>query len=238
VKKGRMISYVDLDDVNRDALLVLHKKMYSLCNHQSMRHLRKIKSLGEMVTTHTLRRLYTCYSFEYFGRGRLKEIGYAQYVLRHKNIETSIRYTVVQFDMTIDSVVTDRAKLSNEITKQMNDTKKMVTEEAGRLEGRIESLKRTLEEYEELVESKLKRVKRDPGVATFTVKGEGVQVKRKPRGMKKLGVPERVEAGIEMAIRLEEAGVPVNRTNLVKVGVSNDDIVLAVLGAYHKQKTK
>ena len=235
-QKGRMIDYVEYDDLKTAAQRLqfsqLYQKLYTKCNEESKHYLGNIKSLGNMTTTHTFRRLYTCYSFEYFGRGRLKEVGYAQYVLRHKSIETSIRYTVLQFDMTIDSVVTDKAKLSNAVTMEWNKLKMLVDEEASKLTGRIETLKRTLEDYEGLVEAKVKRIKKEPIFETFKVDGKDVQVKRKPRGLKNLPAEDRIKAGLEMVDRLEEAGVPVNRSNLIRVGVSNDDIVVQVLTRY------
>jgi hypothetical protein len=43
--------------------------------------------------THELRRLYACYSYQFFGARTMKEIGYAQRVLGHRNLETSAFYT-------------------------------------------------------------------------------------------------------------------------------------------------
>lgn len=53
--------------------------------------------------THELRRLYVCYSFEFFGRGKTKEIAYAQYVLKHATLSSTVFYTTLQFDMFLGS---------------------------------------------------------------------------------------------------------------------------------------
>ena len=49
--------------------------------------------------THELRRLYACYSYQFFGVRTMKEMAYAQRVLGHRNLETSAFYTSLQIQL-------------------------------------------------------------------------------------------------------------------------------------------
>jgi hypothetical protein len=49
--------------------------------------------------THELRRLYACYSYQFFGARTMKEMAYAQRVLGHRNLETSAFYTSLQIQL-------------------------------------------------------------------------------------------------------------------------------------------
>ena len=230
-KKDRMIDYVDynaLDKVTGPQFLQLHQIFYIRVNEECKTFLSKMKSLKGMTTTHTLRRLYTCYSFEYFGRGRLKEVGYAQYVLRHKSIETSIRYTVIQFDMTINTVALDKALLSEKITLEINEVKDDLLKE-------INDLKRKLGEVESA--PLVKKQKTDPTFVRFMNRdGQEAMVERKPRSVRGMTEEAKIAAGVEVAERLEAKRVNVTRVNLVKLGVANNSIVESVLKAYSKSK--
>ena len=233
--KTRMIDYIDYKKLETQLMtkkfLQLHQVFYKHVNERSRHYLSAIKSLGDMTTTHTLRRLYTCYSFEYFGRGRLKEVGYAQYVLRHKSIETSIRYTVVQFDMTIDSVAMDKALLSDKMTRELNEVKSQF-EEIGRekdiLMTELTNLKRKFEELDSA--PLVKKQKTDTAFVRFMNKdGQETMVQRKPRSVRGMTEDAKIVAGLEVADRLVEARVNVTRVNLVKLGVANNHIVEGVL---------
>lgn len=233
--KTRMIDYIDYKKLENQTMtknfLQLHQVFYKHVNEMSRFYLGAIKSLGDMTTTHTLRRLYTCYSFEYFGRGRLKEVGYAQYVLRHKSIETSIRYTVVQFDMTIDSVAMDKALLSDKMTRELNEVKSQF-EEIGRekdiLMTELTNLKRKFEELDSA--PLVKKQKTDTAFVRFMDKdGQETMVQRKPRSVRGMTEDAKIVAGLEVADRLLEARVNVTRVNLVKLGVANNHIVEGVL---------
>ena len=49
--------------------------------------------------THELRRLYACYSYQFFGARTMKEMAYSQRVLGHRNLETSAFYTSLQIQL-------------------------------------------------------------------------------------------------------------------------------------------
>lgn len=77
--------------------------------------------------THEMRRLYVCYSFEKFARGMMKEIAYAQYVLQHVSIQTSVLYTTVDFVMGLDQNPIMDVKALDEYIKTLKRKRRALT---------------------------------------------------------------------------------------------------------------
>jgi hypothetical protein len=77
----------------------------------------------DSFSTHELRRLYVCYSFEFFGRGNTKEIAYAQYVLRHSSLTSTVFYTTLQFDMCTVVANGKRKRVQDDVVTQTKKVK-------------------------------------------------------------------------------------------------------------------
>lgn len=91
-----MVGAVDRQSVNMNQL---YRSVYPGMLLECSRYLTT-PGLGlTSFSTHELRRLYVCYSFEFFGQGKTKEIAYAQYVLHHASLTSTVFYTTLQFDM-------------------------------------------------------------------------------------------------------------------------------------------
>tara|TARA_R110000851_G_scaffold286630_1_gene440476 strand:+ start:79 stop:2007 length:1929 start_codon:yes stop_codon:yes gene_type:complete len=105
----------------------------------------KTYGLGlESYGTHELRRLYVCYSFEFFGRGKTKEIAYAQYVLRHASLSSAVYYTTLQFDMFLGKGSADQIAVHEKLLTNVCD-----------VEASINVLKRKLASLEDEVVQKM-----------------------------------------------------------------------------------
>jgi len=166
------------------------------------------------VGTHELRRMYVCYSYEYFGRGKVKEIGYAQYVLRHQAIQTSIRYTTLQFEMMMGSEISEKMLKSEEyVQTQLEMFKKM-----DGLDEAIAGLKRRIEDL-----AGQQRAKKQKGVATFTLAdGTEVEIQKKARDKRGGDEADRIKGAMAAVKALKKAKVAITQRNLQSMGVAND----------------
>lgn len=202
-------------------LHTFYKKAYTIMVSACRKYLGRLPGM-KSVSTHELRRMYACYSYEYFGRGKVKEIGYAQYVFRHKSINTSIRYTTLQFNMMVDTRVAPEMVLNDEYVSTL-----IV------LDKQISSLKRKLGDLEELMEASemTGKKQRKSQVSLKNEKGETVLVDRKPKDKRGSGKNSRIQNGLTTANRIDEMGIPVTLANLVSVGVGTD-IVKDVLSMF------
>ena len=167
-----------------------------------------------MGGTHELRRMYVCYSYEYFGRGKVKEIGYAQYVLRHQAIQTSIRYTTLQFEMMMGSEISEKMLKSEEyVQTQLELEKKM-----DGLDEAIAGLKRRIDD---LVGQQ--QAKRQKGMAKFTLSdGTEVEIPKKSRDKRGGDENDRIKGAMAAVTALRKAKVAITQRNLQSMGVSND----------------
>ena len=177
--------------------------------------------------THMLRRMYVCYSFEFFGRGRLKEIGYAQYVLRHKSIQSSVFYTTMQFSMALDGRLGVDEKRYNDMLEEIETTKREVIEMKDDVKIQLKRLRDKSEEVESLLDTEpQKRVKKE--VMLKKVDGTSVWVTKKKRELSKSSRETKVLNGVREAKKLQDDGYLMTRVNLTKAGI-NVDIVRDVL---------
>jgi hypothetical protein len=132
-----------------------------------------------------------------------KEIAYAQYVLRHKSIATSQRYTTMSFRMALsDSMANDKAAKDEVVGMTVS------------LKAEIDELKRLVGV---LVSSTKKRGRPDEWVDSIG------KIDRAKKG--KLSRDELIKRGVEKGMEMMKEGIPVTRVNLTKVGVNTSIVV-------------
>ena len=167
---------------------------------------------------HQLRRMYVCYSYEYFGRDISKEIGYAQYVLRHTNIATSMLYTTMSFKMALSDSMADDKDFKSEFVKSVVDIRGMLDE--------INVLKKMLTD---VTTHTTQPNKRKMVVDFVDVMGDPVvgfrKMKRAPNGATREWMIDRAK---EQLKKMHDAGIELTRVNLTKAGI-NTNIVLEVM---------
>ena len=167
---------------------------------------------------HQLRRMYVCYSYEYFGRDISKEIGYAQYVLRHTNIATSMLYTTMSFKMALSDSMADDKDFKSEFVKSVVDIRGMLDE--------INVLKKMLTD---VTTHTTQPNKRKMVVDFVDVMGDPVvgfkKMKRAPNGATREWMIDRAK---EQVKKMHDAGIELTRVNLTKAGI-NTNIVLEVM---------
>jgi hypothetical protein len=155
-----------------------------------------------------------------------KEIGYAQYVLRHKNITTSQTYTTLIVNMAMGDRLRPAKVEANRIvveaTKVMGDIDDM--------RQMVIDVKRELDEARAEIQSNRVEKKRMSRKLTLDfVVGDTVvefdKLRRAPNGSSRLWL---VARALRQAKRMEEVGIPLTRTNMTKVGV-NTNIVVEVM---------
>jgi hypothetical protein len=177
-----------------------------------------MKHLGSLTSKkpHQLRRMYVCYSYEYFGRGISKEIGYAQYVLRHTSISSSMRYTTLSFVMALSDSLAKDKDFKNEFVGAMAEVAALRAEVAdmrGVKRMREREVRFTAADDEDVVLAKLPRAKKGTSRASL------------------------IERALGVADEMEARGVRVTHVNLVKAGV-NTDIVKEVLKTLRDRAVK
>tara|TARA_R110000851_G_scaffold243362_5_gene395974 strand:- start:15995 stop:17707 length:1713 start_codon:yes stop_codon:yes gene_type:complete len=158
--------------------------------------------------THELRRLYVCYSFEFFGRGKTKEIAYAQYVLRHASLTSTVYYTTLQFDMFLGKGSADQIALHETLLTNVSD-----------VENSINSLKRKLVELEGEVQSRGRR--RVNEYVSFAVGSETVDIERLHHAVHGMAREALVSRGVEKGREVLSAGVKLSKNALRKLGVNS-----------------
>ena len=186
------------------------KQIWVDMNKTCVHWLSSIPNLKEK-NPHQLRRMYVCYSYEYFGRGISKEIGYAQYVLRHTNIATSMLYTTMSFKMALSDSMADDSKFKDEFVKSVVDVRVM------------------LDEIKELRGMLGTPHKRKMVVDFVDISGDPVngfkKMKRAPNGKDRDWL---INRAMEQVKLMYEKDIPLTRVNLTKAGI-NTDIVLDVM---------
>jgi hypothetical protein len=181
-----------------------HEKMDRVCKG-FLDTLPTLKS----KSTHQLRRLYVCYSFRYFGEGKMKELGYAQYVLRHRSIKSSVRYTTLQFEMDMD--------LKLEAVKQFQ---KHFADE-------VLKTRREIEELKEMMSGTTTdmRVEDTPRgyVKLKTDDGETVLFEKRKRKSRGVEMNEEYKRGVveDVVKRMKKEGVRITRTSITAAGVNS-----------------
>ena len=217
------------DQANPRDVARFHAKAYMGMKTECEFWMKQISGM-KVLTPHQLRRLYVCYSYEYFGRGITKEIGYAQYVLRHKTITTSQTYTTLIIEMVLNdrlrpvkmeanrlaveaARVMDKMKQVHVMMDDMRRELKVVRESVGASgEGASVGGKRRKESVEFVLE--------DGEVVEFQKLG------RVPNGSSRSYLVERAVAHVGI---MKAAGVKLSRVNLIRAGI-NTKIVAEVMG--------
>ena len=187
-------------------------KMEKVCTALLTKHLGSLTS----KKPHQLRRMYVCYSYEYFGRGISKEIGYAQYVLRHTSISSSMRYTTLSFVMALSDSLAKDKDFKNEFVDAMAEVAALRAEVAD-----MRGVKRM----------------RESEVRFTAADDEDVVLAKLPRAKKGTPRASLIERALGVADEMEARGVRVTHVNLVKAGV-NTDIVKEVLKTLRDRAVK
>jgi hypothetical protein len=222
----RKIFMVKETDTASAAMTQLFNSVYNVVKKKCVSWLKTIPNLQD-TTTHMLRRMYVCYSYQFFGRGRLKEIGYAQYVLRHKSIESSIFYTTMQFNMALDGRLGVDEERYNEAIEQIENAKGQLAEMKDDVERQLKRLREKSDEVKTVLDmGPRKRLKRE--VELKKVDGTSVMYTKKPREVRKSSREVKVANGVTEAKKLRDDGFLMTRVNLTKAGI-NADIVRDVL---------
>jgi hypothetical protein len=157
--------------------------------------------------THELRRLYICYSFEFFGRGHTKEIAYAQHALQHVSLSSTVYYTTIQFDMFDARTLTD----------QINEHEQLAVNVLKKERG-VNNLKRKAlalnEEGEKHTASK----------RTYSMfrRGDGavMRISRLTHAGRNNASGVLISRGVEKGREMRGFGVKVSKNALRKVGVN------------------
>ena len=222
----RTIFMVKETDTASAAMTQLFNSVYNVVKKKCVSWLSTIPNLQD-TTTHMLRRMYVCYSYQFFGRGRLKEIGYAQYVLHHKSIESSIFYTTMQFNMALDGRLGVDEERYNEAIEQIEKAKSQLVEMKDDVKQQLRRLREKSDEVELVLDmGPRKRVKRE--VELKRVDGTSVMYTKKPRELRKSSREIKVANGVTEAKKLQDDGFLMTRVNLTKAGI-NANIVRDVL---------
>ena len=213
-------------DTASAAMTQLFNSVYNVVKKKCVSWLSTIPNLQD-TTTHMLRRMYVCYSYQFFGRGRLKEIGYAQYVLHHKSIESSIFYTTMQFNMALDGRLGVDEERYNEAIEQIEKAKSQLFEMKDDVKQQLRRLREKSDEVELVLDmGPRKRLKRE--VELKRVDGTSVMYTKKPREVRKSSREVKVANGVTEAKKLQDDGFLMTRVNLTKAGI-NANIVRDVL---------
>jgi integrase len=223
---GRKIFMVKETDTASVAMTQLFNSVYNVVKKKCVGWLKTIPNVQD-TTTHMLRRMYVCYSYQFFGRGRVKEIGYAQYVLKHKSVESSIFYTTMQFNMALDGRLGVDEERYNEAIEQIEKAKSELVEMKDDVKQQLRRLREKSDEVELVLDmGARKRVKRE--VELKRVDGTTVMYTKKPREVRKSSREVKVANGVTEAKKLQDDGFLMTRVNLTKAGI-NVDIVRDVL---------
>ena len=172
-------------------------------------------------TPHESRRMYVCYAFEYYGRTISKEIAFAQYVLRHTSISSSMRYTTLNFVMAISDGMSKDKKFKSAFVDKMTELDEM--------KGKVVELQEAIEMglvgggggFEFNVRGKKKRKMtvmfrdKDGDVVTFR------KMKRAKRGTPRDVMVARAKEQVDY---MRMGRIPLTRVNVTKAGVNTNII--------------
>ena len=221
---GRKIWVVDASDRLSEKMHMLYKSVYPGMKAVCEKYLKRPEMCMESFGTHELRRLYVCYSFEFFGRGKTKEIAYAQYVLRHSSLTSTVFYTTLQFDMFMGS----------NSKSDMNEREKLMATLSD-VESTVENLKRKMVTVESNAFEHAKKFKGDHVV--FVVDGAEVMVSKLPHSRRGVSREFLVARGVFIGEEIRLLGVKVTQSNLRLLGV-NSLIVSEVYAALNVKSVK
>jgi hypothetical protein len=217
---GRSIWVASENDRLSSRMSTLYKQVYPNMKAVCEKYLKR-DGLGlDTYGTHELRRLYVCYSFEFFGRGKTKEIAYAQYVLHHASLSSTIYYTTLQFDMFLGHGDAEQIALREGMIATLSS-----------VNVSIETLKRKLLEVEGLASSQARKLAKE--TVNFRVNGVDINVNRLTHAGKGTSRNDLVARGIAKGKELIAVGIKLTKNALRKVGVNTlivDNVYKECLG--------
>jgi len=106
----------------------------------SERYLSAYLDVMTSTSTHALRRLYVCYSYQMFAQRHMKEIGYAQAVFRHASISSSVFYISLQIDMTVHNQIDSRKEMSIEFSSRIATDRKNLEAEMTKMRAEMTNM--------------------------------------------------------------------------------------------------
>ena len=210
---GRKIYIVSAKDRLSESTTDLSQSIYSSMYKDACDYWLRGSNAGfKVFTTHELRRAYVCYSYQYFGYQTTKEIGYAQYVLRHKSVLSTVNYTSLNFRMFLGHGMSDAKKVHNDMLDKL-----------GAVEKKMEELEQRLKDVGGSPPAKKQKIVRshEERVSVKNTKGELVLLDRLPRATRNTGQDELIEqrvAEIKTQMKLNEIDVFSKRA-LIRLGV-------------------
>ena len=176
-------------------------------------------------TPHQLRRMYVCYAYEYFGRTLSKEIAFAQYVLRHTTISSSMRYTTLNFVMALSDGMSKDKKFKSKFAEKMAELDEM-KERVLELEGMIE-----VGGGGGGVDGFNERGRRKRKMTAMFRDGSGdlVVLKKMKRAKRATSHDDMIARAIDQVGNMRMLDIPLTRVNVTKAGV-NTNIIEEIMG--------
>ena len=205
---GRNIWVVSECDRLSEKMHTVYKSIYPGMKAVCEKYLKRPEMQMESFGTHELRRLYVCYSFEFFGRGKTKEIAYAQYVLRHSSLTSTVFYTTLQFDMFMGSNSGDDMKAREGLMATLSV-----------VESKVANLKRKMVEVENDAFVQTKKLRREN--VAFVVDGVEVLVAKLPHSRKGVTREFLIARGVLLGEEIRSKGVKVTQSALRSLGVNS-----------------
>ena len=218
---GRDIWVVSAKDRLSSHMGVVYRSIYPGMLTACEKYLKRDDLNMDSYGTHELRRLYVCYSYEFFGRGITKEIAYAQYVLNHASLSSTVFYTTLHFNMY----------LRGGPDEQANERESMIAHIAS-VQGAVKTLKRKLEHVEQMAAIQKKHT--NANVVSFMVDDEEVIVPRlehAPRGSSRRFM---IARGVLKGEELKDLGVKFTKRSLRRLGVNS----LIVADVYNEVQSR
>jgi hypothetical protein len=137
----KTVNHVDgnFQQVRQKEIEVIQTAAYDLMKKPCQKAFKEGRVRGSKTSfsTHDLRRLYVCYSYEVFAKDKMKEIGYAAKVLMHDSYEASLAYTtfkiVPMLGGRLSKKVLDQLDVTVEMSKileQFRQDIKQITDES------------------------------------------------------------------------------------------------------------
>lgn len=182
-----------------------------------------IERQGAKPATHEMRRLYVCYAYLLFGEN-MKEVAFAQRVLGHASIESSVFYTSIQVKQTVGGPVSEKGAKSFGLTNEIiNQLKKMMNEHMRAPPSQIEESD-SEEEKEEKEEKKHHFVS-----WKHPITHERIHVQRFESFVGKGRSDEdRIKRGVKKWKEVKALGLKPSRSKMKALGEAAQKILIAI----------
>ena len=239
----------------KKGFMELYNFFYPTCNRMCKKLLGQyFPPRMSAASTHELRRLYVCYSYKMFASNLMKEVAYAQAVLLHASINSSVHYISLQIEMTVGNTLGDIEKMSQTFSKRLNEIEKetrqawrktykipemeKMSKNISEMDEKMKKMETRVVEYTKTTEKQLVRLQglrdavRQKAVGIRLKDGGGtIEIEKLPRASKnQFSESELIERGLQKAIQVRDAGGIVSQNILKQLGVNN----LIVKGVWRK----